>query len=301
MPRKQLTHEQKLEKYKILTERYDTESQALQELGYEQPDIDRVIVRKYSKNTVKKLLELHQELINKGITHKQLIKIAGHDGGSKNLAAMKESFDVLQALKFNAEQIVQIVGHNGGSKNLAAVKESVDVLQAFNFTAEQIVKIAGHDGGSRNLAAVKESFEVLQELDFNAVQIVKIVGHDGGSKNLAAVIAHCAELKQFGLTNESIVKSVSYDGGSKQLLRVVEENRKQDAAMMLTRMTTDFLDVMQAPRQDKGSLAFICNGGDLSAALGMHGVFGVRQAGKRTVSDAELDMTTAPAVKKVKQ
>ena len=225
---------------------------------------------------------------------------------------MKDNFEALLSLPFNAEQIVQIVGHNGGSKNLAAVTDNFEALKALNFSAEQIVKIVGHRGGSRNLAAVMESFEVLKALNFTAEQIVKIASHDGGSYNLKAVIAHCAELKQSGLTNKDIVTQVSRNSGSKRLLSVVEQYREQDTVTMLTRMATDSLDVTQVPRQDKGSLVFICNSGNPATSIGhevsstakalrMHGVLGDRQASKRAVSDAELAMTTAPAAKKVKQ
>jgi ElaB/YqjD/DUF883 family membrane-anchored ribosome-binding protein len=206
----------KLDKYKITEMRYVQDFNQFINLGYSEKQANQIILRKCSSNTVQSVLSHHAELL-KYFTLEQIIKIAGHDGGSKNIATVKKSCRKLQKWKLTAEQIVKIVGHGGGSKNIEAVKNSYHELQQLQLTAEQIVKIAGHDGGSKNIEAVKNSYHELQQLQLTAEQIVKIVGHGGGSKNIEAVKNSYHELQQLQLTVEQIVNIAGHDGGSKNI------------------------------------------------------------------------------------
>ena len=52
-----------------------------------------------------------------------ILRIAPHSGGSKNLEAVQATHQSLQALGFSAEQIVRILAHSGGSRNIVAVSE----------------------------------------------------------------------------------------------------------------------------------------------------------------------------------
>ncbi len=145
-----------------------------------------------------------------------------HDGGSKNLEAVKNNFQALKDLGFTPDHIVKMVGHNGGSKNLEAVKNNFQALKDLGFTPDHIVKMVGHGGGSKNLEAVKTNFQALKDLGFTPDHIVKMVGHDGGSKNLEAVKTNFQALKDLGFTPDHIVKMVGHIGGSKNLEAVKE-------------------------------------------------------------------------------
>ena len=127
---------------------------------------------------------------------------------------MKAAFRELQTLGFTALQIVAIAGHGGGSKNIEAVKAAFCELQTLGFTAAQIVTIAGHIGGSKNIEAVKAVFRELQTMGFTAAQIVTIAGNDGGSKNIEAVQRYFQELRVKGHSMESIAAIASRNGGS---------------------------------------------------------------------------------------
>ena len=112
--------EQRLNKFKIEKPQYEEWSEKLTRLGFEKKDSDRLILRRSSSNTVETLIRLSTELKNH-FKCKQLIQIAAHDGGSKNLETVKTSYQALKDLNFTPEQIVQIAAHAGGSKNLEAV------------------------------------------------------------------------------------------------------------------------------------------------------------------------------------
>ena len=64
---------------------------------------------------------------HKGFTITQVVQIAAHDGGSKNLKGVTQHHDTLSNLGFSQEQIVQIAGHDGGSKNIVAIIEHLQV------------------------------------------------------------------------------------------------------------------------------------------------------------------------------
>ena len=189
----------------------------LTDFNYTEAQVLKITKRKYCTNTVMVLIQLHPSLLEHGFSHEQLVRIAAHNGGSKNLEAVKTNFQALKDLGFTPDHIVKMVGHIGGSKNLEAVKTNFQALKDLGFTPDHIVKMVGHNGGSKNLEAVKNNFQALKDLGFTPDHIVKMVGHGGGSKNLEAVKNNFQALKGLGFTPDHIVKMVGHDGGSKNL------------------------------------------------------------------------------------
>lgn len=211
--------EERCSKLKISIEWYRERARELQALGFDDEQINKVILRKYSNNSVDTLINLYPVLTNNpyNFTNAQLIKIASNNGGGKNLEVVQTNFDVLRALDFTTEQIIQMVAHNGGSKNLEAVRANIDVLRELEFNTKQITQIVAHGGGSKNLEAVTANFDALRALDFTPEQIIQMVAHAGGSKNLEAVKTNFDELRALHFTAEQIVRMVSHNGGSRNL------------------------------------------------------------------------------------
>ena len=216
MPQPKQTREQRLAQFKISLDRYQMECRGLVSEGFSPEQADRLIIRGSSYKTVQSVLNNCRDLLVAPyhLTQEQLTTIAGHDGGSKNIEALKAAFCELQTSGFTAAQIVRIAGHDGGSKNIEAVKAAFCELQTLGFTAVQIVTIAGNKGGSKNIEAVKAAFCELQTLGFTAAQIVTIAGHIGGSKNIEAVQRYFQELRVKGHSMESIAAIASRNGGS---------------------------------------------------------------------------------------
>ncbi|TAK78877.1 MAG: hypothetical protein EPO11_00870, partial [Gammaproteobacteria bacterium] len=158
-----------------------------------------------------------------GFTSEQMVNMVSHNGGSKNLEAIRYSYHVLKELGFTTEQMVKMVKHSGGSKNLEAIKNNYDALKALGFTAERMVKMASHIGGSKNLEIIKNNYDALKELGFTAEQMVKMVNHSGGSRNLEAIKNNYDALKALGFTAEQMVKMASNIGGSKNL-EIIKNN-----------------------------------------------------------------------------
>src|SRR3990167_4727635 len=255
MAKPALALSEKLNKYKISLERYQTQSQHLLELCFTAEQADRLILRPSSATTVQEVIRLtsslqtqyclsideivrmasrngggknlqaymqhHEWLSEQGFTKDSIMSMASHDGGSKNLAVVQAAFTSLKDLKFTAEQIVQMVSHDGGSENLKAVQAASTSLKALSFTAAQIVQMVSHDGGSKNLTAVQTSLTSLEALGFNAEQVVKMVSHNGGSKNLGAVHTCFTSLQRFKLSTTAIVSLTSKNGGSVMLQHFV--------------------------------------------------------------------------------
>ncbi len=213
---KMKTIEERLNKLGITQQFYQHHKKSLTQLGFTEVQANRIIIRRSSNNTILKVVEHTPELI-KYFTAEQIVQIASHDGGSKNIEAVKSSYHELKGLDFTVEQIVQIAAHGGGSKNIEAVKSSYHELKGLDFTAEQIVQIAAHGGGSKNIEAVKSSYHELKGLDFTVEQIVQIASHDGGSKNIEAVKSSYHELKGLDFTAEQIVQIAAHCGGSKNI------------------------------------------------------------------------------------
>ncbi len=216
----------RLVKLKISTERYNNELTLLLAKGFTELMSNKLILRASSKKTVEFVLNNCNIFLSPSfnLNHQQIVSIAAHDGGSKNIDAVKAAFTELQALGFRAEQIVSIAGNNGGSKNIDAVKAAFSELQALGFRAEQIVSIAAHNGGSKNIDAVKAAFTELQALGFRAEQIVSIAAHDGGSKNIEAVKHYYADLINAGYSINDITDLTSQKSRSGVIKDIVAQN-----------------------------------------------------------------------------
>ena len=106
-------------KLKLAREQYKAQVIELSSAGFIEEQINRLILRS-SKNTVHSVINNYLILMQAPylLTHTQIIRIATHAGGYKNIESVIDTFTELTALKFSPEQIVNIAGHDGGSKNI---------------------------------------------------------------------------------------------------------------------------------------------------------------------------------------
>src|SRR3990167_3965564 len=199
MAKSALTFSEKLNKYKISLERYQTQSQHLLGLHFTAEQADRLILRPSSATTVQEVIRLTSSLQTQYcLSTDEIVRMASHNGGGKNLQTYMQHHEWLSEQGFTKDSIIRMASHDGGSENLAAVQTAFTSLEALRFTAEQIVRMVSHIGGSKNLAAVQMAFSSLKDLNFDAEQIVQMVSHGGGSKNLGAVKIAFASLKDLG-------------------------------------------------------------------------------------------------------
>ena len=198
MLRDKLKIEQQLAKYGLSQASFDIDLTRLRNEGFTDDQAHMLIIRKSSKNTIESVL----------IKYKTLLA---------------------QPYELNRQQIIIIASHDGGSKNIEAVLAAFQSLKDLGFTAEQVVKIASHDGGSKNIEAVQAAFDALKELGFTAEQVVKIAGNIGGSKNIEAVQKHYQDLLAMGYSKEALVSMVARDSGSRKVYGIVEKNAAEDA------------------------------------------------------------------------
>jgi hypothetical protein len=209
---------ERLAKFKIPPERFKKESNSLVQAGFSVEQADKLIIRRRSKNAVRAVLN-HTGLLQQPyeLTTDQIVRIASHDGGTKNLKAVHSAYQALKNLEFTADQIVSIVSHDGGSNNIEAVQSAYQALKNLEFTADQIVSIVSHNGGSKNIEAIQSAHQALKNLEFTADQIVSIASHGGGSNNIEAVQSTYQALKNLEFTADQIVSIASHGGGSKNI------------------------------------------------------------------------------------
>ncbi len=153
MPKTPLSLDERLTKLKITQERYLRESQLLSQAGFDEQQIERLILRKHSFPCVQKVLSAYQTLLEPPyrFTREQIVKIVSHNGGSKNLQAVQEAHQALLNLNFSAEQVVRMVSHHGGSKNLTAVQDTYLALQELGYSSQEIYQVSCYSSGSMNI------------------------------------------------------------------------------------------------------------------------------------------------------
>ena len=94
-----------LAKFTIPEERYHKEYSQLLLAGFTQDQADKLIIRQSSSNTVQTVLNRCNTLLSVPyqLNHEQIVTIAVHNGGAKNIEAIHHFFDVLTTLGFTIE------------------------------------------------------------------------------------------------------------------------------------------------------------------------------------------------------
>lgn len=78
---------EKLNKLKITDARYLQEFEQLSNIGFSEQQANQLILRECSIKVVKVVLTHHSDLLI-NFTHANIVKIARHDGGSKNIDSL---------------------------------------------------------------------------------------------------------------------------------------------------------------------------------------------------------------------
>lgn len=126
-----LTINDKLKKLYIPVSIYRGQIADLQALGYSSSLADKIVLQKGSRKTVKRLLSLHNKLIEY-YKRSDIAKIASIKFASKHLKSALLYFKPLQKLGFTTKQITKM-SSNGGSKNIKTVKGKFVELKQLGF------------------------------------------------------------------------------------------------------------------------------------------------------------------------
>jgi len=89
---------------------------------------------------LKAVLTHARSLIDLGFSREEIGKIAGRDGGSRNLEAVLKHFNVLQQLGFSRAQMVRCVARDSGSIKLNALGNYCIKWQDRGLTPENMIK-----------------------------------------------------------------------------------------------------------------------------------------------------------------
>ncbi|OGV28801.1 MAG: hypothetical protein A3E88_06055 [Legionellales bacterium RIFCSPHIGHO2_12_FULL_35_11] len=228
--------------YTISNECFNVELNALAKAGFNNLDIDKLIFRRSSRGTVQTVLNSYNILLEKpyNLDRQQILRIASHDGGSKNIAAVQKFLPKLMNFGFNADQVIKIVGHDGGSNNIDVVQQFFPELKAFGFSADQVVKIAGHSGGSNNIAVMLAVFPRLRDFGFKADDAVRIACRTGGSHNLKAVHKNYERLRARGYDNKKIISIAASNCGTETINTIMstDEVEESDFLYFVTTVST---------------------------------------------------------------
>lgn len=221
----------KLIQFKIDPKDYLKFYNQLKDLGYEPEDINKLILNRSRKLTLEKLVEEHDNLMElcreDKLNHKDLAKIGACNGGCHNLDAFKFFYRSLRSLSYSKQQIVTMAAHHGGSKNLASVIEHHNKLfLECKYTVDQIVKIVSRNGGARNLDALSKYHHKLISVGLNKEEIIGIVDRSGGSKSLKAVAQNYTKLINLGYKKEQVLHWASNPGCDK----VIEQTLSSHSA-----------------------------------------------------------------------
>jgi hypothetical protein len=112
-------------------------------------------------------------------------------------------------LNFSAQQIVVMVSHGGGSINLAAVKETFDLLQELKFTAEQIVRLVGLDNGSQNLKFLQDNRMTLLRQHLEPEEIIHRLHQIGGRGQFSSALLMLSLFGKEEASTENIEEKAS--------------------------------------------------------------------------------------------
>ena len=114
--------------------------------AYSEEQINKLIFRKFSKNTVTAVIRLHEQLIL-DLSPSFIFKIAAHDGGSKNLDAfitatqnLRNQGQTWQTLGISIDDVARILSNNGGHIKLQKLFQYSPLLFNLGFSIKDIIK-----------------------------------------------------------------------------------------------------------------------------------------------------------------
>lgn len=82
------------------------------------------------------------------------------------------------------KQLVEIAGHNNGARNIGVIKIHINELSQQGFFHEQVVKMIKFDNGYKNIEALHAALREFVELNLSVNEIVKIVAKRNGFRNI---------------------------------------------------------------------------------------------------------------------
>ena len=173
-------------------------------------DLIKIIQPATGLKNIEAVINTFQTLIQLGFDKNDIVKIAGkRTSGSLTIKTIFNKAAALKNLGLSIKNIVQIANHEGASQNIEAVLEHFSTIKSLGFTLEQLLRIVNHDGGIQNVNALLEHFQALNTLGFTHEQLVRIVNHQGGSQNIKVLHENYENLIELGLTQEEIFKIAS--------------------------------------------------------------------------------------------
>ncbi|RUR13353.1 hypothetical protein [Legionella sp. km772] len=231
--------------------------------AYSEEQINRLIFRKSSKNTIATLLDLHDDLIKNELTPQQIYQLAAHDGGSKNLKTFIEQSQALQvnnqnwaSLELNVGSVLRLLAHPGGSRNLKAYSEQIQALQAqnlswasLNLKVEDVLRFLVHGGNANKLKAYIKHTQTLQaqkkswaSLDLQVEEVLRILANDGGSQALDTLLRSFNRLHHLGFTTRQLVTLAANKWGAQALAAVL----KHTPQLLTQAYSLDFICTLAA-------------------------------------------------------
>ena len=217
--------------------------------AYSEEQINKLIFRQSSRNTIMAVIELHDKLIL-DLSPAFIYQIAAHYGGSQNLKAfitetqnLRNQGQTWETLDISIDDVVRILSHLGGSKNLKAfitatqnLRNQKQTWETLGLSIKDVVHILSNHGGSKNLDAfiietqnLKNQKQTWETLGISIKDVVRILSNHGGSKNLEAFITttqHLRNQKQtwetLGISIDDVVRILSHDGGHIKLKKVCQ-------------------------------------------------------------------------------
>ncbi|MGQ3890896.1 hypothetical protein [Legionella sp. CNM-4043-24] len=244
----------RLKKFGIHPETYVRYCAYLNELGYDEKSINRLVIGRSRHKTIEGVLSMHRIFMDRfskyGLGHQDLVHVCARDGGHKNLKALIINYKKLKKRGYSPRDIINLASNKGGTAIIKAVLKYHGKLSRRNFKIKQIVRMAAMDGGSRNLKSVIKYHDALKTLNLSIEEIIRVVSHHGGSSNIKTVVKTLKVLNDHKFTNSEIVKLVSRDGGSGCLqaladnevaLRALGFTRAEIIRMAMTKISSDKL------------------------------------------------------------
>ncbi|MDF1758613.1 MAG: hypothetical protein P1U74_10005 [Legionellaceae bacterium] len=218
--------------------------------AYSEEQINKLIFRRHSKSIVLAVINLHERLINLGLSPLNIFRIANNSGGANNLNAFINATEELaaqdlnwQSLGISIDDVVRIISHGGGANNIHAFIRTTTELtiqnlswQSLGISINDAVCIISNGGGSNNLNAfIKATQDLIrqnlswQSLGIDIKDVVRILSHNGGSNNLNEYIKTTQELisqnsswQSLGISINDVVRILSRNGGSIKLKKVFQ-------------------------------------------------------------------------------
>eukprot|EP00943_MAST-04B_sp_MAST-4B-sp1_P004954 g4954.t1 len=185
-------------------------------------EISKKQISRFGAATARVVHEHWQDLIAKGISKADIVRISSNNGAHVAIKTILEKYDALIGKGFSKADIVCISSNIGANQAIKTILEKYDALIGKGFSKADIVCISSNIGANQAIKTILEKYDALIGKGFSKADIVCISSNIGANQAIKTILEKYDALIGKGFSKADIV-CISSNIGANQAIKTILE------------------------------------------------------------------------------